>query len=463
MKDSCEFMKNKLLISILLGLVLLFAGCTSQKADLSGAALVQACADTDGGNIVGTKGTTTAAGVSRTDACTAAGLLTEYYCSNNKLTSIAGKCPAGQTCQNGACGRVTCSDSDGGINSNVRGEVSTSFNGGAPVRAGVDACNDGTSVTEQYCNGNARASSIISCGAGNVCENGACVAAPIQCVDSDNGANLAVAGTVTVGNVVSRDACVPNIPRVVNEFTCVNNAARATTIPCAAGFACSNGACIAETFTCTPYIDGVRFVSSVTGEPNYELTRYNRCDPEATVSTTYSCDANNQAVATNTECAQGEACIWNSNTRQTACTAVTCEATENGVRIPYNNSEFVNDCTYTYSCTPLGNGAQIMEFRYQPCARGTVCRNNVCVASLAACTDTDGGQNLAVAGTTTTTNPNGEVNGTYTDECGGGAGSISERVCQGTISRTEFLRCAAGQMCSNGACVPQAPVQNESG
>ncbi|MFH0714048.1 MAG: hypothetical protein V1722_05520, partial [Candidatus Micrarchaeota archaeon] len=84
------------------------------------------------------------------------------------------------------------------------------------------------------------------------------------------------------------------------------------------------------------------------------------------------------------------------------------------------------------------------------CPSGTQCLNGACKTT---CSDTDGGDAIAVKGTVTYINSLGAT-ATETDSCiTSGTSQVSEFYCQnGAMVQTSHY-CSSGQMCSNGACI----------
>ncbi len=84
------------------------------------------CWDSDSGKNYKIKGITeTFTGKRMEDYCDAQGKLVEMFCLNGNISQEVYTCP--EKCENGACvtkKKVICSDSDGGLNFSLRGEVS---------------------------------------------------------------------------------------------------------------------------------------------------------------------------------------------------------------------------------------------------------------------------------------------------------------------------------------------------
>src|SRR3989344_4612130 len=70
-----------------------------------------------------------------------------------------------------------------------------------------------------------------------------------------------------------------------------------------------------------------------------------------------------------------------------------------------------------------------------------------------ACTDSDGGKNYTVKGTTGVTGP---VDAFAEDSCSN-TNTLQERYCSGNQATTEDYSCPSGTVCSNGACIVSNP------
>lgn len=125
--------------------------------------------------------------------------------SSGDECSIDLDCNQGEYCNNGKCVvrtndlTLTCSDSDKGKDSTVKGitkDLTSEY---------TDKCSlDKQSVIEYYCGGDNKVRyETISCSSGTICKNGACVKA--NCIDSDGGPNEKIGGHVTYQNKIYRD------------------------------------------------------------------------------------------------------------------------------------------------------------------------------------------------------------------------------------------------------------------
>jgi hypothetical protein len=167
----------------------------------------------------------------------------------------------------------SCSDTDGGQNVLVRGTVSGISNGKAFSFS--DDCSSASNVYEGYCQGSSSKAAILTCGAGTICQNGACVRAPYcgdatcnngetcntcptdcgacpipdSCADSDGGIVITSYGTTTGTSngapYTYADNCLNSL--VLAEQYCVGTMPAQTWIQCNSTnttTTCSQGQCI---------------------------------------------------------------------------------------------------------------------------------------------------------------------------------------------------------------------------
>ncbi len=152
---------------------------------------------------------------------------------------------------------ILCKDPDGGRDANERGtSVVATYDQDTgellETHAAQDVCS-GAKVREFYCSNDELKMTELSCGAQKTCQNGRCVAADdLYCSDSD-GDDITVKGTAESGylrggqkTVLDRanDVCEDG---KVRELVCNGDSPGFKLEDCAAGFACSDGACVPTT------------------------------------------------------------------------------------------------------------------------------------------------------------------------------------------------------------------------
>jgi len=153
------------------------------------------CTDSDGGQDYYEKGyvqyTLSNGGSARQDDECEGNILGEWTCQNNQPKEIIYNCPNG--CSNGAClqtstpGETLCTDSDGGKNYYVKGEVTGYANQPQELVTFADCCVDNIGkcvdssdrLVEKYCQDNYWNSHVFyNCPYG--CKNGACLKGPVD-------------------------------------------------------------------------------------------------------------------------------------------------------------------------------------------------------------------------------------------------------------------------------------------
>ncbi|MBU0585930.1 hypothetical protein KJ780_00290 [Candidatus Micrarchaeota archaeon] len=190
------------------------------------------CTDSDGGKELFTFGSASDENNSISDQCTDSLNLREAFCSGIFASSIELPCPTGYECELGVCIQAVCTDSDGGKDKSVFGQVEA---GGSMMQ---DECISEFKLKEYYCENGTALSTELACGSGFYCDEGICVEAP--CTDSDHGINLSIKGTVEKGSETFTDTCSGSL---VREYYCMNGTVEHTDSECEDGFECVQGKC----------------------------------------------------------------------------------------------------------------------------------------------------------------------------------------------------------------------------
>jgi len=140
------------------------------------------CNDTDGGQVLRVKGTSTGYyngfSYSKTDYCMTDTSIREYWCVGNLNYEQNFNCQSGETCINGACVSSVnnyCGETDSGFDVITAGTTAGQANS-VPFRFS-DYCPTSTTLTEYYCNAGAYYQNTVSClgNMSNLCSNGACI------------------------------------------------------------------------------------------------------------------------------------------------------------------------------------------------------------------------------------------------------------------------------------------------
>jgi hypothetical protein len=245
----------------------IYAAVTKNSGSSSGFGLAAlspgSCSDSDGGKDYAVKGTATKGTNSKTDSCSSASVLIEYFCNKNSISSINYNCGSGKVCSNGACipscTPATCtslSKSCGSWSDGCYGNLSCgTCNAGYTCSSGtcVLNCNPATCTSlskscgswSDGCYGN------LSCGTCNSdynCISGTCIAMNNSCSDSDYGINKTILGFTSgkFNNTAYRndDSCSNNFTLI--EYYCYGVKSYSNFINCNGNgtVSCLNGICI---------------------------------------------------------------------------------------------------------------------------------------------------------------------------------------------------------------------------
>ncbi len=165
---------------------------------------------------------------------------------------------------------ISCSDTDGGFNPNIKGTYRHCFSDGWCLIGRRDGCLNSSTLREGYCDGNISKSTYVFCPDG--CENGVCLGEyilpqPPYCSDSDGGADYFTKGVVLgywisypKGDILRKeDSCFEGKRANLQEFICVDRDGKSGMVlreyNCTYG--CENGACkrqpdpCSESWVCT--------------------------------------------------------------------------------------------------------------------------------------------------------------------------------------------------------------------
>jgi len=163
-------------------------GSSGGGASPPGLPVNSGCTDSDGGKNYDIKGETCNEVDCRVDSCLKGvsgdfDSISEYYCKDNQRESVARSCD--YKCEDGACitkPEKKCTDSDGGIDYNIKGKVITeNIPSTGAYNEFEDYCLDSEEIMENYCGPGegmyegleVAKASIYECP--NGCENGACI------------------------------------------------------------------------------------------------------------------------------------------------------------------------------------------------------------------------------------------------------------------------------------------------
>lgn len=496
--------------------------------DMSECVEPPACTDSDNGKNLLEKGVAQArGGTLYTDYCFSLASVQEYYCENGEVKVDTMDCSEGYACENGTCvyqaptqPPYTCTDSDGGGYSNIKGTttlgpdsrtdycdgtgavieyscsgnqiVSASINcisgevcsdgacmreetctdsdgGGISVTKGTttkgtetrtDSCYDSNTVLEYYCAGNDIVSIRMDCLADEVCSDGACVREG-ECTDSDGGFTT-IKGTVTSVAGSSTDYCMSG-GRLM-EYSCSDGTVTSATIDCygAAFDGCVDGACV---LPCTDS-DGGRDVYTVGTTTGASGSNTDTCNDASTVLEWY-CDGNTVRSAS-IGCPSGYACSLGRCITSTPA----CSDTDGGNFPAIFGAVRAGSSSYSDSCTSLTGLKEyycsgstyaystVDCFTYFGGSTRGVCWNNVCTQTY--CNDSDGGQNKEIAGSAYMWTTNGYRTGGDNDVCLDST-RVREWYCSGNWLANTSITCSIEQYCDGGRCVEATCSDSDGG
>jgi len=265
---------------------------------------------------------------------------------------------------------------------------------------------------------------------------GACQQLP-QCSDSDGGKDIFTSGTVTANGAVQSDSCVNE--SVVEEKSCMNNAATSERLPCPAGYACQGGKC--NVVPCTDSDGGINedtkgTVVSATGSENDECTDSN------TVNEAY-CDGGDIAYR-QVDCETGKEC------RDGACVVAPCEDSDGGKdtseagRTSKGSISQADSCVSATSVKEYFCEGGDIDNEVMQCGSGYSCLSGECRQDR--CNDSDGGKDTSQKGTTS------YGNRSYTDSCYSNLAVLEYYCASDTVIDDERINCGSGKECFDGKC-----------
>ncbi len=413
---------------------------------------VEGCYDSDGGGD-GERyvaGTVFSSYESYGDYCTSDSMLVEHSCVSGSRLQTSIRCGSGFVCRDGACvSGSDCYDSDGGRDYYDRGTTVSDSDDE------TDYCVDSDTLREYYCDGGEVVSVTHECRSGYECSRGECVSeGDVSCHDSDGGLNYGLRGTTTTtAGGLKTDVCAS--PELLTEFYCSGNSIRESDYLCPPGQSCSGGRCVDDAVAdACEDSDGENL--------NVQGTVTFGSDSESDYCTDFGqvvewvCDADPEDgyhALLAVDCPAGRYCD------DGACVSTWCTDTDGGENIytagsatDYLGHSEADECygadghrVLEYSC----DADDELDFRYIDCPSGTYCSGARCVEH--ECTDSDGGADPLVGGTTTSTDGTSSV-----DDCW--AGGIYEFYCDGSEVATEWIACGDNYECVYGAggsaCTP---------
>lgn len=270
-----------------------------------------------------------------------------------------------------------------------------------------------------------------------IAHEGVCI--PIVCTENP--------GSITIGNLTLADSCLDADDII--EYSCVNNTAANTTVPCGDGSVCESGECIQQNQSVNVSSQGCSGPSSPDFHNRatviYDGTNYTDTCVDYTVVKDYFCNGA-KLGSQDDECDPGYGCTDGAcEKKMPVCSATVAENDTTkqgrttvvlGISIVYDQSDACSDVNTLTKYYCLSNGTATSEDI--PCGNGLKCFEGKCVPSL--CNDSDGGINIYEGGNVT-------ANGiTKTDYCSDNH-IIIEYYCNGDEIASESVSCGAGYFC----------------
>lgn len=341
---------------------------------------------------------------------------------------------------NGNATSGNCLDSDMGKNVLEAGTVAV---GGQTFD---DSCATPSEVFEYYCLDNAVQSERIACPAGTECRGGMC--AEYLCSDTDGGRFPGIYGVVRKGPENATDICIS--VDEVKEYHCEGNSIASENIACGSGEVCMNGACVEA--ACMDSDGGYNIYAKGTLRAG-SATYSDYCSGTSSVYEYYcSGDSMARVVAA---CGDGHYCS------DGACREYTCTDTDGGKDeneygiVRKGGREEYDECHDSVTVTEYYcEGNDIRSSRME-CGSGRACEDGECVR--VSCTDTDGGNRRAVAGTVT------YGSGAYSDQCID-LFNLREYFCSGSRVANETILCTGyGELCYRNVCSPAECEDSDGG
>ncbi|MGY4884354.1 MAG: hypothetical protein ACP5NZ_02120 [Nanobdellota archaeon] len=408
-------------------------------------------------------------------------MMTENYCSSTGIQTKYYQCNG--TCTNGACTPASlpdsCTDSDGGIKYNIKGEVTWDINGGRKIF--LDYCENEAILNESYCLENVPKTLTRDCGMeGKICKDGACVnvtttpecITQMDCPMLDalppsyrecNGTKLC---QVSGGYLCKESKCVL-VRSYYNCETCPNG--------------CSNGACkLTETYYPAPFVvNGVADVAIIygtqTSTSSLELIQAGNIQEDlnervnGTLGEALVKDSDTYLVSTKNWIVVGTPCtnsvIWKS-LGLSDCTSVATKLGISPGKAAFKSIQGSNG-KLTFLVVGYTTEDLVLAVRYfltKPVSTTksyviTVTNSNETIYVGYNCTDSDGGKNYYLKGELRDLFNNKSFFDTCIMEINGSlraspyGSNLSEGYCTENSYKFETYVCPNG--CREGACIQQ--------
>jgi len=394
----------------------------------------------------------------------------------------------------------SCTDSDGGKDYNVKGNVVvTGFSGGPPDSFAEDNCANSITVNEMYCDGIEAKVDSHGCPSERVCSDGACVVPSFSCtitndlVEKNLSDSLSVSFTYTgnpdnyrffVGNYDPNrpgtqqelELCrygppIPGVANVTPREYSVSADANANTITKLCDWTLGKSAWN----SLDNLIPGDYYMQVYLNNSQYDWSGYASCTKKIVSIAPVLPKGENPSVLPGVLCnlLNGKTIPAKARFRDALDNGLKYCSFEGGTPLSQKgtgdlcNNDFecqTNLCTDGV-CTSLQETTSLLrkvwcaltnpvDFVNRPETYDAENDWWSCVLPpTPACTDSDGGKNYTVKGTTGVTGP---VDAFAEDSCSN-TNTLQERYCSGNQAMTEDYSCPSGTVCSNGACIVSNP------
>ena len=257
---------------------------------------------------------------------------------NGAILSHIGECAS----EIATTAKKWCNDSDNGSNLFVKGTTTSS--GGN----GIDFCVNSSAVEEYSCQIEVTRQAN-DCPSGYECSDGACAQTrPIGCVDSDNGTNLDVNGTVTLNGNDYADTCSSMF--IVKEYFCSKGTVDNMVMQCPEGQRCGFGKCVPIIYTCNDSDSGIKIYDrgtvTIFSDAGHLNSFADSCQDDNSVKE-YFC-SNNLQNSTIRDCPSDHYCD------RGACKEADCIDSDGGTDIYTSGYASKGNLTYDDRCTSSG-------------------------------------------------------------------------------------------------------------
>lgn len=280
----------------------------------------------------------------------------------------------------GEC-QSNCTDSDGGINLEIKGSVKLTSSGSSQTE--TDKCTENSQITEFSCYENQIATITLDCPIGKTCIDGSCVKTDVA-PKNDSGCigptspDPKIKNDTFYNNVKYTDTCVDF--RGVKDYYCQNGKVTNLNIECPVGYGCNNGSCKYVPPVCSssvPRNDLTMKGRTIVTRGIYTIfDESDSCIDQGKMRKTF-CNSDGSASSEDILCPSGRKCDGGACYQKSLCTAYT-----DYISIKISDTEtnkFYDKCldsntTIKYSC--YGDIQTSSEIK---CKTTEICDSGKCI------------------------------------------------------------------------------------